>query len=156
MTDTARDVARLEVYPANWVRKPPGMVWEDWQAWAPFLRDHGGNWSGYSYDVELYTQPMPATETDPAIIRMWLRNTAKRIDAVGWVDDRADIFEARRFAGWSAIAQLLGYRDLWNINFPSVKLGKLYLITESIDDVTRATAARQGIVTWVVGEPLPT
>lgn len=128
------------------------MTWEDWQAWEPWLAGPGAAWPEYSYDVELFTQPIPPGETDPALMRMWARNTAKRIDAVGHRHGGYDIFEARRFAGWSAIAQLLGYRDLWLINFPALPLGRLFLITERIDDPTRATAARNGIATWVVGE----
>mgnify|MGYP001610419171 CR=1 FL=1 len=88
------------------------------------------------------------------MMRMLARNTAKRIDAVGRTAAGYTLFEARRFAGWSAIAQLLGYRDLWLINFPDLPLGDLWLITERIDDATRATAARQNIRTWVVGEDI--
>ena len=137
----------------SWLRQPPGMVWEDWQAWEPWLRGPGQRWPAYAYDVELFTQPLPTQERDPGMIKMWLRNTAKRIDAVGRTPAGYNIFEARRRTGWSAIAQLLGYRDLWLINFPALPLGDLWLITEEIDDATRATAARQGIKTWVVGEP---
>lgn len=136
----------------GWIRQPPGMVWEDWQAWEPWLRGPGQRWPEYAYDVELLTQPLPAGETDPAMIKMWARNTAKRIDAVGRTPAGFTIFEARRFAGWSAIAQLLGYRDLWLMNFPDLPLGDLWLITERIDDTTRATALRQGIRVWAVGE----
>ena len=128
------------------------MTWEDWQPWSRWLAGQGAAWAGYAYDIELLTQAMPAGETDPAMLTMWARNTAKRIDAVGVRDGVHDIFEARRFCGWSAIAQLLGYRDLWLIQFPGLRLGNLYLVTERIDDPTRATAARHEIKTWVVGE----
>lgn len=141
-------------HPPSWTRKPPGMVWEDWQAWEPWLRGPGGAWPEYSYDVELFTQGLAPDQSDPALLKMWARNTAKRIDAVGRRGGVHDIFEARRRTGWSAIAQLLGYRDLWLINFPGLALGDLWLITETIDDPTRATATRQGIKTWIVGEKL--
>ena len=139
----------------NTTRTPEGMPWEDWQAWRPWLAGPGAQWPRYAYNVHLLTQAMPPGETDPGMIRMWLANTAKRIDAIGDRGGVIDIFEARRFAGWSAIAQLLGYKDLWLINFPALMLGDLWLITERIDDPTRATAARHGIRTWVVGEDQP-
>ncbi len=142
-------------YSPTWSRRPPGMVWEDWQAWQPWLQGPGQAWPHYAYDVELYTQGLPAGETDAGMIKAWLRQTAKRIDAVGRRVGVHDIFEARRIAGWSAIAQLLGYRDLWTIQYPQLELGDLWLITERIDDVTRATAARAGVRTWVVGEAAP-
>lgn len=85
---------------------------------------------------------------------MWIRNTAKRIDAVGERGGVYTIFEARRIAGWSAIAQLLGYRNLWYIQYPTLPLDALWLITERIDDITRATAAQAGVRTWVVGEAI--
>lgn len=141
--------------PPNTDRRPEGMPWEDWKAWQPWLLAVGTTWPEYAHDVELYTQPFPAGERDPAILRMWMRNTAKRIDAVGRRDSVHDIFEARNIAGWSAIAQLLGYRDLWLMNYPTLALGELWLITTRIDDATRATAARSGIKTWVNGEAAP-
>jgi hypothetical protein len=136
----------------SWARKPPGMVWEDWQAWRPWLIGPGQRWPEYAYDIELLTQPFPTGETDPAMIKMWMRNTSKRIDAVARTAAGYTIFEARRIAGWSAVAQLLGYRDLWLINFPALPLGDLWLITENIDDTVRALASRNGIKTWAVGE----
>lgn len=142
-------------HPPSWARRPPGMPWEDWQAWEPWQTGPGQRWDAYAYDVELLTQPMPPGETDAGLIRAWLRNTAKRIDAVGRRGPLHDLFEARRFTGWSAIAQLLGYRDLWLINFPTYALGDLWLITERIDDPTRATAIRNGVRVWIVGEPAP-
>jgi hypothetical protein len=130
------------------------MVWEDWQAWRPWLEGPGRRWPEYAYDVELFTQGFPPEITDPAMLKMWARNTAKRIDAVGRTAAGYTIFEARRISGWSAVAQLLGYRDLWLINFPALPLGDLWLITERIDDSVRSLAERQKIRTWVVGEEM--
>lgn len=140
----------------NTIRRPPGMPWDDWHVWRPWLEIASEHWDAMAYDIELLTQPLPQAHYDPAILRSWMRVTAKRIDAVGRRGTQYDIFEARRTAGWSAIAQLLGYRDLWLMQFPHLQLRDLWLITESIDDATRATARRHGIRTWAVGEPLPT
>lgn len=129
------------------------MPWEDWQAWAPFMQAHGHQWTDYAYNVRLYTGDEPPAGTDAALAKMWRDNTAKRIDAVGHRAGRFTIFEARRFAGWSAIAQLLGYHDLWQLNYPDLPLGDLWLITERCDDIVRALAARQDLRTWCVGEP---
>jgi hypothetical protein len=140
--------------PASIERSPPGMTYEDWQAWHPWLRGPGKQWELYTYDVTLHTEGLPAIAVDAKLMEMWARNTAKRIDAVGAGARGLDIFEARRLAGWSAIGQLLGYRDLWLINFPQLPLGDLWLISERIDDATRALAQRQGIRTWCCGEAL--
>lgn len=139
--------------PNNHTRQPPGMSWDDYQAWQHWIKGPGQAWPQYAYDVELYTQGLLPGETDPGMIRLWARNTAKRIDAVGMRDGRYTLFEARRFTGWSAIAQLQGYMMLWRFNFPSLPVDGLWIITEQIDDTTRATAALQGVSVWVIGEP---
>lgn len=139
-------------YPPTWRRQPPGLLWDDWQVFEPWLRGPGSAWPEYTYDLELLTQALPPGETDPGMLRVWARNTAKRVDAVGRRGNSHTLFEARRRAGWSAIAQLLGYRTLWLIQFPTLALDGLVLVTETIDDVTRATATHAGVHTWVVGE----
>jgi len=140
--------------PSTITRQPPGMTYEDWQAWYPWLQGPGARWESYTYDVTLMTKGIEDLALDPRLLEMWARNTAKRIDAVGAGPAGLDIFEARRLAGWSAIGQLLGYRDLWLINFPTLPLGDLWLISERIDDATRMLAQRQGIRTWCCGETL--
>ena len=72
------------------------MVWEDWQPWQAWLRTDEAQRFEYAYDVELHINVAPASETDPAMRRSFERSNARRIDAVGRVDDRYTIFEARR------------------------------------------------------------
>lgn len=129
------------------------MPWEDWQAWAPFMQKHGDRWTDYAYNVRLFTGNEPPADATPELAKMWRDNTAKRIDVVGHNADGFTIFEARQFAGWSAVGQLMGYRDLWRLNYPELDVAELYLVTERCDDTVRALAARQGIRTWCVGEP---
>lgn len=141
--------------PADHGRQPPGMTWEDWQAWRPWLEGPGRAWERYTYDVELYIRDLELRAPTPALMRMWARNNGKRIDAVSCRGLLFDLFEARRGAGWSAVGQLLGYRDLWLLNFPALALGSLYLVSETCDDAVRALAARHGIFTWCTGETAP-
>lgn len=139
-------------YAASWARRPPGLVWEDWQAWQPWLQTEAGKKYEYAYDVELPVRSAPAEISDTAMRRSYERSNARRIDAVGRVGDVYTIFEARRFTGWSAIAQLQAYGQLWPLFFPEIKTPALWLITERIADDIRASAARAGIQVWVVGE----
>lgn len=146
-------MARLDQwYPATWTRRPPGMVWEDWQPWAAWLLTTEAQAYEYAYDVELPVQTAPASETDPAMRRSFERSNARRIDAVGRIGGEYTIFEARRFTGWSAIAQLEGYKMLWPLFFPTDPTPELVLITERIADDIRASAARVGIRVWVSAE----
>lgn len=145
----------VDWYTADYTRRPPGMSWDDYQAWHPWITGPGRAWPQYAYDVELYTQDIPPDTADQDMIRMWARNTARRIDAVGWRNGRHTIFEARRRAGWSAIAQLEGYAVLWRLQFPHEPLEGLVLVSEEIPDDVRAVARTRGIKTWVVGETGP-
>jgi hypothetical protein len=131
------------------------MTWEDWLPWSRWLAGPGAHWGAYAYDVELYTQGIPEQAMTPELARMWARNTARRIDAVGFRAGHYDIFEARRIASWSAIAQLQGYATLWPLQWPDLELGRLYLVSERIPDDVRALAARAGIWTWTPEDATP-
>ncbi len=142
----------LTWYAASWARRPPGMVWEDWQPWGKWLLTPEAQKFEYAYDVELAVLTAPESEKDPAMRRSFERSNARRIDAVGRARGEYIIFEARRFTGWSAIAQLEGYRMLWPLFFPQDTTPEMYLITERIADDLRAQATRKGITVWVSTE----
>lgn len=139
----------LSWYPAAWSRRPPGMVWEDWQPWAAWLKSPEAQAYEYAYDVELPVLAAPASETDPAMRRSFERSNARRIDAVGRIGAEYTIFEARRFTGWSAIAQLQGYKQLWPLFHSGDPVVELVLVTEKIPDDIHALAARAGVRVWV-------
>lgn len=139
-------------YPASWARRPPGMVWEDWQPWGAWLLTPEAQKYEYAYDVEMAVHTAPAGETDPAMRRSYERSNARRIDAVGRRNGQYIIFEARRFTGWSAIAQLQGYLMLWPLFFPNDPTPELVLVTERIADDIRASALRAGIRVWLSTE----
>ncbi len=145
----------LRWYAASWARRPPGMVWEDWQPWQAWLQTPEAQAYEYAYDVELPVQAAPVGETDPAMRRSFERSNARRIDAVGRRGGEYSIFEARRFTGWSAVAQLEGYKLLWPLFFSDVPVVELVLVTERIPDDIRATALRAGVRVWLSTEHLP-
>ena len=148
-------LAESQWYSATWARRPPGMVWEDWQPWAAWLKTPEAERYQYAYDVELPVNVAPAGEADPAMRRSFERSNARRIDAVGKIGTEHTIFEARRFTGWSAIAQLQGYLMLWPLFFPNDPTPELILVTEKIADDLRASAARAKITVWVSTEHTP-
>ena len=139
-------------YPPTWARQPPGMTWEDWQPWQPWMRVQGQAWPEWAYNIRLPVGDPPTPLPDPESDRLWREQTAKRIDAVARRNGQYWIFEARRTPGYSAVGQLLGYRDLWTLHHPQLELAALYLVTETCDDSIRALAARQGIRTWCVSD----
>lgn len=137
---------------ADWTRRPEGMVYDDWQPWQAWLKTDNGRRACYAYNVRLSSGAAPASITDPADRHHWEQLTDKRIDAVGRDAERFTIYEARRVTGWSAIGQLVGYCELWRLNFPEIRLEPCVLVTERIDDAIRAVALRQGLRVYVAGE----
>lgn len=93
----------------TWGGIPPHLSPEDlalWRRWRPL---HERDYEGFHFDVRLITPQALPPDLEPNIRRMWLMNTAKRIDVLGVKRDRLDIIELRDNAGLSAIGQLLGY-----------------------------------------------
>jgi len=135
-------------YPPSWARRPPGMPWDDWVPWQPWMQGPGQAWPEYAYNVRLYVGDPETPARNAADLEMWKELTAKRVDAVARRDGRYTIFEARRNSGWSAIAQLLGYRALWTLNYPDLPIEALWLITITADTALRMLAHQNAITLW--------
>ena len=142
-------------YPPSWARQPPGMPWDDWTAWQPFMAGPGRDWPEFAYNVRLHVGDPETPPANAAALELWRELTAKRIDAVGRSAGRYTLFEARRISGWSAIAQLLGYRTLWQLNYPQLDIAALWLVTTAADTALRLLAAQNQINIWTVGDPTP-
>ena len=72
--------------------------------------------------------------------------TRKRIDIAAYLGTLVDLVEVKPRASMGAIGQLLGYRHLWQEDFPNIAVRQLIVLAQIADqDVTRAAAA-QGIV----------
>jgi len=139
-------------HPADYARRPQGMVYEDWQPWQAWLKTEPARRSLYAYNVRLSAGDAPASIIGADDRRLWQQLTDKRIDAVGRDAERFTIYEARRITGWSAIGQLLGYCQLWRLNFPELELEPCMIVTERIDDAIRSVALRQGLRVYVASE----
>lgn len=137
---------------ADFTRRPEGMLYDDWQPWQAWLKTPDAQTQLYAYNVRLSSGAAPSSIANPDDARLWQQLTDKRIDAVGRAADRFTIYEARRITGWSAIGQLLGYCQLWRLNFPELELADCMLVTERIDDAIRSVAVRQGLRVFVAGE----
>lgn len=135
-------------HPPSWARRPPGMPWDDWVAWQPWMQGPGQAWPEYAYNVRLYIGDPETPAANAADLELWKELTAKRVDAVARRTGRYTIFEARRVSGWSAIAQLLGYRTLWTLNYPDLPIEALYLITTAADTALRMLAQQNNITVW--------
>jgi|SRR3990170_8157594 len=118
--------------------------------WRLFLAQHGAEWPAYAYDVELTGGSGGAATPDPVMQQTWMRLTAKRIDAVGIRASGVTLFEVRHFAAWQSVGQLIGYRDLFPIDYPEQRIEAAIIVTDAIDQQIRAVAERQGLTIILV------
>lgn len=139
-----------ELYPNTWSGWPPAMPKGDRNVWRAFLATHGLEWREYAYDVELHGGPAPIVSEDPTMARTWARLIAKRADAIGFRAGGATLFEVRHNAAWQSVGQLIGYRDLFRLDYPNVVLEGAAIVTDAIDLQIRAVAERQGLAVIIV------
>jgi hypothetical protein len=104
------------------------------------------------YDVrtdgnpEHLQRPIPFELTDdPAMVRMWWHQNARRIDAVTLEAGSYHIIELREIAGAQTIGELVMYQELARAEWPELPWSNTVLITRNIADPIRATLRAQGI-----------
>lgn len=131
------------------------MTWADWQPWRLYLLTDEAAQRTFAYDIELRVDVAPASVTDAVDREMWARLNARRVDAVGKLADGVALYEARRVTGWSAIAQLEGYAQLWPLFFPDAPIRELVLVVEQIPDEIRASATLKDLRVWIAQDPAP-
>lgn len=116
-----------------------------WRLFHPFAVQL---WETVAYDVELRDGPWPIVDADPTMQAMWMKITARRIDALMWQRNVATIIEVRHAAAWQSYGQLLGYASLWETTYPDIPVNGLWLVTDSIPDDIRNVANQSGVYVW--------
>ena len=91
----------------------PHLLPEDARVWDRFLLGHPYDSNQYEYDVQVGRgRPYPGAAT-PAIHKMALDLSRRRIDVVGHTPTCTRIYEVTRQAGLTAIGQLIAYPILY-------------------------------------------
>jgi len=102
------------------------------------------------FDVGLGPGPYVPPKTDKNLAAMWTRLNQKRADVVFEYLDRVIIVELRSHASASAIGRLLLYRVLY-LQDPLLGSNvETWLVTDQIDDTTKAVAQAHQIKVTVV------
>lgn len=132
----------------------PGMAPREILIWRAWLALHQKDYIGFHYNVRIGNGSDPG-ETPPeeyinlmtgvykldraTAVSQWptyreqyIRNTQKRIDAVGTKQTGQEIIEVKDRATASSMSQLLTYKALWPITFPSVPVPALVLVTNRV------------------------
>ncbi|HEX9439652.1 MAG TPA: hypothetical protein VF909_08220 [Roseiflexaceae bacterium] len=140
-------------YPPTWRGRPPSMPWTDWQVWQRYLISPHALYERYAYDALLPVQSPPASVTDPAMRKMWLENTGKRIDAIGRIGDAYTILEVRELATWQTLGQVLGYQTLAELHFPGDIWTRPVIVADAIAAGVEPAIRAQGVGLVLVPAP---
>ncbi len=137
-------------FPPDWRGYPPHMSARDLVIWRQWYTTVARDVVHLYFDVGLGPGAVVPPRTEPALARMWVRLNQKRADVLLERVSDVVILELRASASASAVGRLLLYRRLY---LQDAVLGadlKLWLVTDRIDDETRAVAEESGIQVWVV------
>ena len=124
------------------------MSREDTILWNQFIHDHGPEYESFDYDLPVGEGETPQEDLPDFLIKDWQDLTKKRIDAVGYKNNTATIFEVKPRAGTSALGQLLTYKKLFSQTFPSVKPVNLTVICSLILNDEKNVYNSQGITIY--------
>ena len=67
----------------------------------------------YEYDIRLGGNGSVGIDPEHHLREMWETLLRKRVDVVAWVHGVPWIVEVKPVAGFAALGQCIGYRDLW-------------------------------------------
>jgi len=138
------------LYPNTWRGRPPAMPAGDFAVWSLFLDQRGHEWRDYAYDVEIHGGATPIITAPGVPANTWARLIAKRIDAIGMRGSGLTLMEVRHNAAWQSVGQLIGYRDLFPLDYPTEIIEACAIVTDAIDPQIRAVAERQGLLIMLV------
>jgi hypothetical protein len=137
-------------FPASWRGRPPAMPAGDFSVWSLFLDGPGRAWREYAYDIELTGAAGPPLAADAIMQATWMRLIAKRVDAIAIRASGLTLMEVRHNAAWQSVGQLIGYRDLFPLDYPTEIVEACAIVTDAIDPQIRAVAERQGLLVMLV------
>lgn len=118
--------------------------------WGYFLSKFGKDYKRFDYDLRVGQGTTPIQSIPENFIRDYQDLTKARIDAVGYNDNLATIFEVKQRASLSAIGQLIGYSQLFRQTFPNFNIEKKVLVCSSITKEYLKLIEAQGIVVIVL------
>jgi len=123
----------------------------DLNVWRRFLLLHPTKFEGLRYDVRVGTGSAEWPEGAGEIPYDWLILNQKRIDAVGTWQGGTAIIEVKPRASFSALGQVLAYRDLLRDKEKPKEPVTLWVICGERDADLDATFLRYGVSVLSVG-----
>jgi len=93
---------------------------------------------------------VPDPEWEENYKRMVTMLSQKRIDVVGWNDEKPTIVEVKKRVGLSTMGQILGYQTLFIEELTNFAVPGILIITESVGDDDKRVLTKHGIPIIVV------
>lgn len=98
-----------------------------------WLKLHEAEYDRWEFDVRTGTGYDPGDKFPDYIREMAIKNSQKRIDAVGWQGQQATIVEVKERASLGAVGQLVGYKALFQQQHPELPAPTLLLVCMRAD-----------------------
>jgi hypothetical protein len=115
-----------------------------------WLTQYGGAYDRFDYNVRVGNGTDPGPQYSQADRQMYILNTQKRMDAVGWKGAQPTIIEVKDRATASCMSQLLTYKTLWPITFPGTPAPLLLLVTNRVSADMPPVLTANGITLQIV------
>ena len=93
--------------------KYPHLLGEDVPVWNRFIDKFPDRFNTVDYDVHVGAGIAAPTDEEPTFDRQFRTLTQKRIDVIGWKNNKPTIVEVKYRVGLDTLGQILGYRALY-------------------------------------------
>ena len=131
-------------------RKYPHLIQEETDVWNRFVDKFPKRYKSVDYDFRVGNGQIPPEGYTKNYERMVTMLTQHRIDVLAWVGDYPTIIEVKNRAILSTVGQLIGYRTLFEADFPNLEKPGLLCVCASISDDVKMVFDVQGIPVEVV------
>ena len=118
--------------------------------WGRFLSKFGSLHDSFNYDLRVGNGISPDVPIPNKFTADYEDLTKKRIDAVGYIGNQANIYEVKQRGNLSALGQLLGYHALFMKSFPNYPVAGLFLVCSSISPEDHKIISSNGITVVVI------
>jgi len=137
-------------YSLEWRGDPPHMLKTDIPVWFKWLNKYGRQIKKLYYDCLLGGPYLTQEEETDPFKRDWQTLLSKRADAICEFDDQVWIVEVAAEPGLRSIGQLQTYHVLWLRDPKIIKIEKLILVAERVDQDLIDAAGTYGLQVFIV------
>ena len=140
----------LKRFSNNKLTRYPHMSAEEGIIWGRFLTTYGKDYKRFDYDLRIGKGLTPEEDLPQIYKQDYADLTKKRVDAVGYNNHDATIFEVKQRATITAIGQILAYTDLFKQSYQQYSVKEKIIVCERVLPEDRQQIEKQGIILLVL------